>query len=325
MGEFEQPSENTDQHVEPVTDTAQPEVTEQPQQEDTRWDEDKARTLASAIKNDTVLNGLVEHHAEIFSPDGGQLVKSDYSDAEASSEAVDASKKRLEELENSEFEPDSRFPTKEAAIKDAKHWAAINEYKLDANLELGAATLERDREQVHKNTMRRLSPFEELYDVNPAKFADMPTSEFVVLGGELAGYTHALNLIARANGNIDSIKADITKDTTEQAPDSLLERYGDDGEEIENIAACIGAAEGMSEEDEEKFANLAEEQFAEIFSSENRFNKSPKQLLEDYDAFVNTYRDRAAAAKTKIQAQYQEILDRFKPESQHQPDSNPAT
>lgn len=155
---------------------------------------------------------------------------------------------------------------------------------------------------------RVLSPYEGLYDYNPAVFAEMPTSKFMAEAQELtridadrATYEEGLYKAQKLSAAID---------------EWIDERRELDPPVVNNLyRGAIRLGRGMDNNSFEAFKNEIEAITADTF------DKTPRQILGEYRDLTQRQQKRLADEQAKADQARQALLDKYKPETPPTPDA----
>ena len=209
-----------------------PDLTEQDQAEETRWDPSKAATMADVLQQEGSLDRSLESRqdqiAEMQTP-------------EAQAEAAE----RLQQAQDRKIVLDRHADD----ISGARERKANDD--LIERLQGGAeGYAERSLNTINNRMKQEVQPYEALYDRNPEHFAAMPTSEFMGKVKELEKLREISANNERWSDYILNIAGDLTKALTDKQDIDFvtLERYaeymarsirGADSETADKILAVL--------------------------------------------------------------------------------------
>ncbi len=264
---------------------------------DTRWDHDKAETMAAVLKDDGSFDEVIEHRDAVK-----QKVNSkDYLDRYTEVEKGD-----LEYSQELASEPaDARLPYGSTQA-DRERQLEKDQNKYDTAVvethALGERAIEKSRQRVEDKVEEVLSPYQELYDMNPAIFADMPTKEFMVIAKGLAEISDEIEINEDNSNRLEWYNHKL-KDAFEN---KSLVNWGI----IDNFRQDI--CRSLGKENDDTYDRVLEKFEAEASDS---FDKTPRQIMEGYTRVGNEYTSQFEAKKLADQQRKKDFLDKHKPET----------
>ena len=304
-GKGSQTVETTDLNSESVE--TQNEVTEHRDEpdSDTRWDHDKAETMAAVLKEDSVLKKDSEsNHSYSFDDAVERRDKQlDVLDKDYVDEMTEGEKTQLRHAHEDQSKIDQGYD--ESQLK--RHLAETQE-KYDKAvawaLEHKQSIIEGGRRELDVTVDQILSPYQELYDMNPAVFAQMPTSEFMGITNEFL----EINIKIKENES-DSKKIEWWSG---QIKDAFEKR----GIVNWNIIDALEKEIGMSlEMDDDSYDEMSRKFEAEASDS---FDKTPRQIMEGYMRVGEEYTSQFETKKLADEQRKIDFLDEHKPETSNQ-------
>jgi len=165
--------------------------TDSPNDEADLWDHQKAKTLAAVAKVEGTLDAQSERHQELklSLPDPDNVFERDrrmlHPWAGKYRQSIERNDWAIQQLKD--FIPTSDNPEAERELLEIKYEHSAQELQISRETleQVRAREIEKSRERIEQDVDTVLSPFEELYNANPERFANMPTSEFMEIGQEL--------------------------------------------------------------------------------------------------------------------------------------------
>jgi len=288
----------------------------------TRWDEDKARTVGMAAKESDKI------------PEG----REGYSYHVLDERAFDNEKLNKERKRNeSQANIDDLMDSNHRDLVDELKWAkdAIERLETDGKdvpeefrkrlkeaqeaydaAEPGmrefAGTFTEGWERGREEAIERItSPFEELYEMNPELFAKMPTAEFIEvrkgltsIEEDLTDTAYGLELLAKETDKLNNAI---------EAKKSLKWEASYEEDSLETViraatnAGNILGGQGAYKEIQEKYA-------AEY--SNDHFDKTPRQITEGYQRLTNEYIDQLRAKLAETEQAKQEFMAKYSKNSE---------
>lgn len=255
------------------------------------WDHDKASTMAGVLQDEGTFTEAMDKR---------QAAKDDYNSSDYVGsrvtleqadvdDAVDSLKAAILDRDVLQDSAKGDKIVEDAADELDRDFAALEQAQEAARQE-APAILERLKAKNDREIMNVLSPYEELYDTNPDKFATMPTAEFMELGKALI----------------------------EAARDASEAEYGI--ERIQHYAGLIqGGINGKIMTDQPTLNALIFEAMsigadrdalegAIKIPDEDRFDKSPHEIMEGYLELLNGYKQKLEEKLTAARNKRQTLL-----------------
>lgn len=289
--------------------------TEPTEGDDGRWDHQKAETLAAVVKEDGGFDEMIE----------AQEAQNDRLPSVDTARTTDDRGGLYDEVENLRFHAERDENLKERLKGERlKPQSDREEYFQEAieenqgQLRAAEQALEEGRnkkiqeghERIKKEVDRTLSPFEELYDTNPDRFASMPTSEFMALGRELSGIDKQFeemnpwfDKFVRGAQTIDKCI-----EAKQRFPLGFVEdHFGNLGGVMEDAGLL-----GKDEEQQTTYDEL-EREYDSIF--EGSFDKTPREQANALKAMTDKYIAKIQEKRDAMKAQRDELIGRYAPDS----------
>lgn len=260
---------------------------------DTRWDHDKAETMAGVLKQDGRFDASIESKdlAEEY------VNSNEYVDDNTKRESRELKEAQETASNSSSYEGD--YGKKRLAEAQDDYDSAVAETHV-----MGQKGIERSRQKVDKVVDEVLSPYQELYDMNPATFGEMPTKEFMVVAKELAEISRKIKDNEAYSNKIEWWNRQI-KDAFEK------KRIVD-----WNIIDALEQEIGMGLEiDDDAYDEVSKKFEAEVSDS---FDKTPRQIMEGYMRVSEEYTSQFAAKMLADEQRKKELLDKYGPEASDQ-------
>lgn len=166
-------------------------------------------------------------------------------------------------------------------------------------------------DQITQITDKKLSPHAELYDLNPEKFASMPTSEFMDTAKELATLDETVKYDERAKQEIAICRNSFMQADRDRQPVSVRS--------LEEFARLIYSATSPKDEDPAAEAHYAEyDQVLEAIKAidERSYDQPPRQTHEEYKKLVDPWLDKFVAKRDADLKARQDFLDSQRPSEQ---------
>ncbi len=284
---------------EQATEMAEPTSVDQNNGPDTRWDHDKAETMAAALKEDGSFDDVIKQR---------DAVKQDVNSKEYLDRHTDVESDNLriaqQEVANlSEHHDDYTQAFRKKTLEEDQEMYDTAVVETHA---LGEGAIERSRQKVDKVVDEVLSPYQELYDMNPAAFKEMRTEEFMVIAYDLAEISSKLEANERDLKIIEGYN-DTIKDAIEGG--RLV-----NGQLIADLSAII---EDCLDIYTPHMTDSAYAQVRKKFNAENAnsFDKTPRQIMEGYMRVAGEYTSQFKAKKLADEQRKKEFLDKYKPEA----------
>lgn len=278
-----------------------------------RWDHQKAETLAAVVKED----GSFDESVEAQETYNDQLPTVD------TARTTDDNNGLYDEVQNLRFLAEKDEGLK-SSLEDAKSKAQPEREKdlqgmieeNEGELRVAEQALEEARnkkiqeghERIKKEVDRTLSPFEELYDTNPDRFASMPTSEFMALGRELSGIDEWFEELNPEFN--DLVRGAQTIDKCIEAKQSFPSNFVD--KHFTDLASALEMA-GLAGKDKEIGHDELEREYDSIF--EGWFDKTPRERANALKAMTDKYITMVREKRDAMKAQRNELIGRYAPDS----------
>ena len=266
---------------------------------DTRWDHDKAETMAAVLKADGTFDKQI---------DSREGVKQEVDSKEYLDHNTEEEGDRLRMMQERASEPmDERSSY---STTQAERETYLDEAQKEYNTavakthDLGEEAIERSRQRVENKVDEVLSPYRELYDMNPAAFAEMPTKEFMIVASELA----------EINGEIENNEDNSKKIEwwNHQIKNAFEEKHIVNYNIIDALEKAISDSLGM---DDNTYDEMLKKFEAE---TSDWFDKTPRQIMEGYMRVSGEYTSQFEAKQLADQQRKQDFLDKYKPETSDQ-------
>ena len=257
---------------------------------DTRWDHDKAETMAAVLKED----GTFDDHIEDREKAKDFFSSKEYVDRHTERESRELKEAQATASNSSSYEGD--YGKKRLAEAQDDYDSAVAETHV-----MGQKGIEKSRKNVDKAVDEVLSPHQELYDQNPAIFAEMPTSEFMGIAEELAKID--LNL------RVDKSSAIDLKWYNDRIGTAFEEKSSVNWDLIVSFRQVIADSLGMNDEDYDGVIKKFEAE------ADNSFDKTPRQVMEGYMRVAGEYTSQFEAQRLADEQRRKELLDKYKPET----------
>ncbi len=271
---------------------------------DGRWDHDKAEAMAAVLTEsdeDQGSKGLSIKEKFIDNPKE-TLLENVHS---LSSHELYQAGLALKQAQRTSDEAHSRANTDEYFKKESDSRLEDAQERFDTitenNPEVNA--------EVQKLVMASLDTAEELYGINPEKFANMPTKDFMELVKALKQKNQHVKLDEVFSGEVNR---GYYKQKKYELESMLTDRRPMDVGSIKDLALSLDGIhfdyeEDWSDEHKEKGAK-----YREIIDS--LFDKSPKQVIEELVAIAGKHASEADRRRQVAIEDRQAFLDQFKPE-----------
>ncbi len=276
-----------------------------------RWDPGKAATLAAALKEEGSFDRDLEEHEDFKKKASADDYLDSYHPVKGKKNEVDYVKSEIQALENLEHKDEF---TEERIVRQRQRLDR-KESELAATREaVGKHTeesLRKSSERVAKVADQVLSPFEELYDLNPEAFANMPTSEFMAVAKELKEIDRATRekseYLAEVEGYVTEVDELIAegKELTTSAVYEVFNRLAD---------IAWGKPDGPDSGYNE-FCEAEEKQYFDpIF--EGSFDKTPREKMNGVKAMYQNYASRIKEGRDAARAQREQLIAKYTPKSE---------
>lgn len=266
-------------------------------EEASRWDYNKAYAMSDVMRKNKSIDldrrqAAVQHMREMR-PESEKLfsdVKSEYQEAKIKAQKA---------LEMGFAHPNSKL-ARSRASKLGDRRDSLQSY-LGSYVEPNAAKYSEGREKYFQeqddNKMDlQMSTAVELYDVNPEKFATMPTKDFMELVKQLDGETYAVNFAREVNKGLDK-----TIDSLKGARENKISLSLDD---CKLIIGSVSVNVGVQIDPRRIIEELAD----------NWYERSPKQVAEEMSKLVDGLSKTTSDEIERAVNARQALLDRFKPQ-----------
>jgi len=256
---------------------------------DTRWDHDKAETMAAVLKMDGTFDKNMKNRSENdqFINSGDYLAR----DTQLERDNLEKAKKMVPNPDG--FGGDYSKKSLEGAQEDYDNAAAETQAK-------GQRAIEKNRERVDESVDEVLSPYQELYDRNPSVFAEMPTAEFMGIAKE---FSEISSRIEENERDAESLKNSIDKIRI-----ALENKTTVNWDVIVNFSYEIAGGLHMSTDE---WVEVREKFEAEC----DYFNKPGRQIMEDFIRVGEEYISQFEAKKLADEQRSKELLDKYGPET----------
>lgn len=279
--------------------------------DDGRWDHQKAKTLATVVKEDggpgnpprvyerlgdddlpTVDNAQTTYHSLLhdeiqnlrFLAEKDKSLKRGLEDAKSKSQP-----EREKDLQGVIEENEDQLRAAEQALEEARN-----------------KEIQKRNERIKKEVDHVLSPFEELYDANPDRFAGMPTSEFMAIGRELSEIDYFLEAEEENLDDIEAANKDIGGYIEEERElssqwvknhfDGLVDSVWDWGK-------------GRGVEYKEFRDGEKEREFDPIY--EGSFDKTPREKMDAIKAMSDRYIAKIREKRDATQTKRDELIAKY--------------
>ena len=283
--------------------------------EDTRWNEDKARTVGMATREAGYSRGEHDPFDDTKSLEWARGRLSMMDSDEQITWGGDVQDK-AQKLEKQKQVVENYKARGEEVPEDQQHWLEHDQVEYDQ-----AKTRERERlgEDLEDETGEREEaiaklerPFEELYDLAPDTFANMPTSEFMEVTREFTSLEKKLKLENRSLWTAEQIST-VLKEHLEKKQglhwDSHLRRNsfysGNVAVMVDEIQDALRIG-GVTSEEYERIAQEVEDKYKAVFAGS--FDKTPKQIVESALELTDGYAQQIAGKVQEALRQKQEFL-----------------
>ncbi|MGH7156909.1 MAG: hypothetical protein ACREGG_02260 [Candidatus Saccharimonadales bacterium] len=312
-----------------------------PTTEDTRWDEDKARTVGMAAKASDMLHGedrLINEPLENLPLDSRAFDNERLNREREAMRELNESPEALErEVRNrgvggtlqwtkeriAELQAEGKEIPEDLSQQLQETQSAHDEYaeRVRTNANYYVEDREREREQVIE---KLTSPFEELYDLNPELFAQMPTPEFIEVYKEQRDIDEKIGRREKCLGELveaeTALKAMlenrelITWD--DKDPDRPQDIYHSIPPDLRDI--IYGVSGGIREDyTDDKIVEVLRKYESEF--RDNNFGKSPQQIMEGYIRLTNEYLDQIRSLLAETESRKKEFMAKYQKSSEETP------
>lgn len=327
---------------------------------DTRWDETKALTVGMAAKeSDTMDSSFRRQITGLLDNDEMPMDDRAFDNEEITEQRVrqnhydlvrnlrdakyyirDLEKKGQEVPEEAREELRQAQEAYDAVVPESRN--VTNEY-----IEQSITARERVIEKLN-------SSFEELYEINPELFAKMPTAEFIETRKELLNLEHEISNSSEGIGNLATIldKLQVMIDEKRRISFGNTGFYYQ-GPDVTSrtIIATVGVALGSldkdtrnvkkmrqnddlyeysdaydiksDDEDYKDFYDIRHKYIDEIH--EDEFDKSPRQLMEDYKRVTTEYLEQVRTKLEEAERRKQEFMAKYAKNSETSPPAESAS
>lgn len=258
---------------------------------DTRWDHDKAETMAEVLKQDDTFYDSIE------------------------------SKDLTEEYVNSKEYVDDNTERESRWLKESQEKVSISSPYMDGEKRLAGAqgaydtavaetqamgqdSIEKARNRVEKVVDEVLSPYQELYDRNPDVFAGMPTAEFMAIVKEFSEISAKIERDEEYSRNLE--------DYNDKIRTAIEQKKSVNWDVIVNFSREIADSLDMSSDE---WVEVREKFEVEIDDS---FDKTKRQIMEAFVRVGQEYTSQFEAKKLAKQQRSKELLDKYGPRTSNQ-------
>jgi len=290
---FEVANDEPQQQVEQVSEEAASEPDEPAPEDDTRWDHDKAETLATALKDSGIYDERMNQRKE----------RIDYVNSDEFIE--NNTRKERENLEVAEDRVQNETPgTNRMDYWSGKRDETKNELDeaVTGARESGEKSLANQLENINEEFKNELTPYEELYDLNSDHFANMPTGEFMKIAEQYRGIGTELSNKEYYRDN--SIKADENIKEIYARKESVNWRGAQ--EVADSMSGALSANSELHKEIRDKY----------MATIEDDFDKSPRQIMDAILDLDKEYLAQVNASIASTQKEKEDFLNQFRPKPQ---------
>jgi len=301
--------------------------------EDTQWDIDKARTVGMAAKASDMLHGedrLVNEPLEDLPLDlrafNNRSLNYRREEARELNESPEAVERELrergvggtlqwtkEQIEKLQAEGEEIPEDLSQQLKEAQSAYDEDAARVRRNTDLYVEGMEEARERVIDKI---ISPFEELYDLNPDLFAKMPTPEFIEVYKEQRDIDEKIGRREKCLEELVEaeavLKAKLDNSELivwdEKDPDKPQDIYHSIPKDLRNI--IYGASDGIREDHtDSKIVEVLRKYESEF--RDNNFGKSPQQIMEGYVRLTNEFIGQIRSLLAKTESRKQEFIAKY--------------
>ena len=320
---------------------------------DTRWDEDKARTVGMAAKeSDTMDSSFRRQLTGVLDNDEMPIDDRAFDNEEITEQRVrqnhydlvrnlrdakyyirDLEKKGQDVPEEAREELRQAQEAYDAVVPESRN--VTSEY-----IEQSITARERVIEKLN-------SSFEELYEMNPELFAKMPTAEFIETRKELLNLENEISNSSEGLGNLATILDKLQKMIDEKRKIEFSTHYYNQGPDVTSrtIITTVGVALGALEkdiqgvesmagndglydyshvfevkpddEDDKDFYDIRHKYIEEVHGDE--FDKAPRQIMEDYKRITTEYLEQVRTKLEEAERRKQEFMAKYSKVSEVSP------
>lgn len=226
-----------------------------------RWDEQKAATMAALLQEDRNTSSTLGH----------------LGDAIVSQNAIRADPNHEDPLVNDLFEKSERTPQ-----------------NLSAHITEVAKGVSREADKV-------MSPFIELYDLNPDKFAAMPTSDFMEIANKFAALTETIEQDTESEKRLQQWRNRFVESLAEGKEIVTDSNYRTD---------ILGDITRVLRPDDDTLSAIDARE-KDIYTG--YFDKTPRQITQASSDFLADYLSQVSAAIAASKKSRQDIIDANRP------------
>jgi len=158
----------------------------------------------------------------------------------------------------------------------------------------------RKLDRLNATVDKKLTPYEELYEMNPDAFANMQASDFMTVAKEFSGTSVTLEYLSSYLGKQQRFEEEMKKmsENEELANPDFVRAH------LNNISNALGMDDTTDRELHKEFGRV----------NKDWFDMTPRQIMEGYQNLIEKYSGEIAAKKEEAEKKRTEILDRYKPE-----------
>ena len=284
-------------------------VAQVPDIDEGRWDHDKAETLATVLKEDQQFDEKLDDHIQLK----GAVESGEYEDQDPTvryeQKRIDESKEKINELEEVIANPDTdslRKKQAERSLENRRESLAYSEEDLSiakpAARAEGQEKVKEKRDAITELSDKKLTPFEELYDLNPEAFATMPTSEFMDVARKFSD----------ANAKLELWEAALTHTLADDIAKAIEEKQTMTFREARDSFAGV-YRNLVTNADSVRIDDDPTEAIGAIF--EDSFDKTPREVMTEVKTLADKYTARLKEHRDAARAKRDEIINTYKPDS----------
>ncbi|MBC7764341.1 hypothetical protein H7Y29_01370 [Microbacteriaceae bacterium] len=269
---------------------------------DTRWDKNKATTMAAVLQGDEFGNfdTYVKERDALKQSVDSAAFEDDYTQPERQ-DLHEAGENLADHVANP-----GRY---EATVGDLEKKLAVKQNNYDRAVVKAGAKGQRfidvARDRLERTVDQVLSPYQEIYDMNPALFAEMPTKEFMVIAKELAEISDEIEINEDNSNRLEWYN--------HKLKDAFENKSSVNWGIMDNFRQDICRSLGM--ENDDTYDRVLEKFEAEASDS---FDKTPRQIMEGYIRVAGEYTSQFEAKKLADEQRKKDFLDKYKPETSDQ-------
>jgi len=266
---------------------------------DTRWDHDKAETMAAVLKDEGTFDNTIEQKDAVEQ----EVNSKEYLDRHTEAESNDLKFSQEHASEPADARSAYGFTQAERERNLEKDQRRYDTAVVETRA-LGEGAIEKSRQRVEDKVDQVLSPYQELYDRNQSVFAEMPTAEFMGIAKEFS----------EISSKIKENEADSKK--IEWWSRQIKDAFEKKGIVNWNIIDALEKEIGMSlEMDDDTYDEVLKKFEAEVSDS---FDKTPRQIMEGYMRVAAEYTAQFEDKKQADKQRKKELLDKYGPEASDQ-------